>query len=85
MLTQIADAVAAVVLVWEVSTAVSGNSQLGDLKLAAARIYLATTARPTLLLVVAILSYANVCLGRSIALGKADWCVSLLRFYRYIL
>ncbi|KAL7340979.1 hypothetical protein BJY59DRAFT_117531 [Rhodotorula toruloides] len=75
MLTQIADAVAAVVLVWEVSTAVSGNSQLGDLKLAAARIYLATTARPTLLLVVAILSYANVCLGRSIALGKADWIV----------
>lgn len=66
-------AVAAVILVWEVSTAVSGNSQLGDSKLAAARIYLATTARPTLLLVVAVLSYANVCLGRSIALGTADW------------
>ncbi|BGP21637.1 hypothetical protein JCM10295v2_000512 [Rhodotorula toruloides] len=68
----VVDIFAAVVLVWEMSTAVSGNSQLGDSKLAAARIYLATTARPTLLLVVAILSYTNVCLGRSIALGKAD-------------
>ncbi|BGP67231.1 hypothetical protein NBRC10513v2_000549 [Rhodotorula toruloides] len=71
----VVDIFAAVVLVWEVSTAVSGNSQLGDSKLAAARIYLTTTARPTLLLVVAVLSYANVCLGRSIALGKADWIV----------
>ncbi|BGP28827.1 hypothetical protein JCM10296v2_000563 [Rhodotorula toruloides] len=71
----VVDIFAAVVLVWEVSTAVSGNSQLGDSHLAAARIYLATTARPTLLLVVAILSYANVCLGRSVALGKADWIV----------
>ncbi|GAA5887604.1 hypothetical protein JCM6882_001468 [Rhodosporidiobolus microsporus] len=71
------DIFAACVLVWEVACAASGSTQLGNTKAAASRVYLATTARPTLLLVVAILSYANVVQGRQIALGKADWIVWL--------
>ncbi|GAA6025471.1 hypothetical protein JCM10207_000781 [Rhodosporidiobolus poonsookiae] len=71
------DILAACILVWEVATAASLGTQLGDSRLAASRVYLATTARPTLLLVVAALSYINVVQGRQIALGRADWIVWL--------
>ncbi|GAA5850186.1 hypothetical protein JCM8547_001035 [Rhodosporidiobolus lusitaniae] len=71
------DIFAACILVWEVAAATSAHEQLGASKTAASRIYLATTARPTLLLVVAVLSYANVVQGRQINLGRADWIVWL--------
>ncbi|GAA6036933.1 hypothetical protein JCM8097_006361 [Rhodosporidiobolus ruineniae] len=69
------DIFAAIVLIWEVATAFSAEEQLGASKTAAARVYLATTARPTLLAVVAVLSYVNVVQGRQIALGRLDWIV----------
>ncbi|GAA5832130.1 hypothetical protein JCM11251_004250 [Rhodosporidiobolus azoricus] len=69
------DIFAASILVWEAACAASGGTQLGNTQAAASRIYLASTARPTLLLVVAVLSYANVVQGRQIALGKVDWIV----------
>ncbi|BGP44772.1 hypothetical protein JCM10450v2_000586 [Rhodotorula kratochvilovae] len=71
------DIFAATVLVVEVAIAVGTSAQLGGSRGAASRLYLATTARPTLLLVVALLSYTNVVLGRSITLGRADWIVWL--------
>ncbi|GAA5870187.1 hypothetical protein JCM1840_001586 [Sporobolomyces johnsonii] len=69
------DIFAASILVWEVASAFIAEVQLGSSKLAASRVYLATTARPTLLLVVAVLSYANVVQDKSIALGTADCIV----------
>ncbi|BGP12749.1 hypothetical protein JCM10213v2_000666 [Rhodosporidiobolus nylandii] len=77
------DIFAACILVWEVACAASADSQLGSSKAAASRIYLATTARPTLLLVVAVLSYANVVQGKQIALGRADWIVWLPALVMY--
>ncbi|GAA5917571.1 hypothetical protein JCM8208_003909 [Rhodotorula glutinis] len=71
------DILAVIVLVIEVAIAVGRNVELGASRGAASRLYLATTARPTLLLVVAILSYTNVVFGRSIELGRADWIVWL--------
>ncbi|GAA5976878.1 hypothetical protein JCM11641_000898 [Rhodosporidiobolus odoratus] len=71
------DIFAACILVWEVASSVSAESQLGESRIAASRVYLATTARPTLLLVVAVLSYANVVQGKQISLGAADWIVWL--------
>ncbi|GAA6047332.1 hypothetical protein JCM3770_001891 [Rhodotorula araucariae] len=71
------DILAATVLVVEVALAVGTRAQLGGSRGGASRLYLATTARPTLLLVVALLSYTNVVLGRSITLGRADWIVWL--------
>ncbi|GAA6021360.1 hypothetical protein JCM11491_004760 [Sporobolomyces phaffii] len=63
------------VLLWEVACATSPSSQLGRSRLSDSRIYLVTTARPTLLLIVAVLSYTNVIRGRSISLGFADCIV----------
>ncbi|GAA5995022.1 uncharacterized protein JCM10292_004492 [Rhodotorula paludigena] len=71
------DIAAATILITEVAIAVSTSRQLGGSRGAASRVYLATTARPTLLLVVALLSYANVAQGRSITLGRADCIVWL--------
>ncbi|GAA5834288.1 hypothetical protein JCM9279_004270 [Rhodotorula babjevae] len=71
------DILAVIVLVIEVALAVGHDVELGASRGAASRLYLATTARPTLLLVVAILSYTNVVFGRSIDLGRADWIVWL--------
>lgn len=67
--------VAVTVLVVEVAIAVGRGADMGASRGAASRLYLATTARPTLLLVVALLSYMNVVSGRSISLGRADWIV----------
>ncbi|GAA5870084.1 hypothetical protein JCM16303_001890 [Sporobolomyces ruberrimus] len=71
----VTDVFATCVLLWEVAWAASSNSQLGSNKLSDSRVYLATTARPTLLLIVAVLSYANVIRGKSISLGFADCIV----------
>ncbi|KAL8283117.1 hypothetical protein RQP46_005895 [Phenoliferia psychrophenolica] len=69
------DIIAACIIVWEAAMAVSGEQGLGGSKGGASRLYVSCTIRPTLLLVVAVLSYANVVQGRSIALGKLDWIV----------
>ncbi|KAI5479176.1 hypothetical protein MNV49_004037 [Pseudohyphozyma bogoriensis] len=71
------DIVAAVVLVWEGAYAAANELGLGGTHGGASRLYLACTARPTFLLVVALLSYANVVQGKSIALGTLDWIVWL--------
>ncbi|GAA5908213.1 uncharacterized protein JCM6883_004310 [Sporobolomyces salmoneus] len=72
----ITDVFATCILLWEVASAVSSkSSNLGYSKLSDTRLYLATTARPTILLIVAVLSYANVIQGRSISLGFADYIV----------
>ncbi|GAA5988550.1 hypothetical protein JCM5350_004450 [Sporobolomyces pararoseus] len=70
------DVFATCVILWEVASAVSFDQErLGYSKLSDSRIYLATTARPTILLIVAVLSYTNVIRGRSISLGFADCIV----------
>ena len=48
----------------------ANNSSVG-------RIFLATTARPTLLLIVSLLSYINVVRGRPVLLGRGDWVIWL--------
>ncbi|KAK4702028.1 DNA repair/transcription protein MET18/MMS19, partial [Phenoliferia sp. Uapishka_3] len=55
--------------------AVTVENGLGGSKGGASRLYVSCTIRPTLLLVVAVLSYANVVQGRSISLGRLDWIV----------
>ncbi|SCV68714.1 BQ2448_835 [Microbotryum intermedium] len=71
------DIIAVSVLVWETAVASSAGSVIGSSRAGAARLTLACAARPTLLVVVAVLSYANVVLGRSISLGRVDWVVWL--------
>ncbi|SCZ90801.1 BZ3500_MvSof-1268-A1-R1_Chr1-3g02264 [Microbotryum saponariae] len=79
------DIIAVSVLVWETAVASSAGSAIGSSRAGAARLTLACAARPTLLMVVAVLSYANVVLGwllslefrRSISLGRVDWVVWL--------
>lgn len=56
--------VAAVILVWEAAFAVTDGAGLGGTRAGASRLYVSCTARPTLLLVVAVLSYANVAQGK---------------------
>ncbi|GAA5838325.1 hypothetical protein JCM5353_006850 [Sporobolomyces roseus] len=69
------DVFATCILISEVACAVSSSSQLGYSRLSDSRVVLATTARPTLLLIVAVLSYVNVVQGRAISLGFADCIV----------
>lgn len=69
--------VAACFLVWEAAFSASKSSALAATRGGMSRLWISCTARPTLLLVVATLSYANVVQGRSISLGKADWIVWL--------
>ncbi|GAA6058714.1 hypothetical protein JCM10212_003402 [Sporobolomyces blumeae] len=71
----VTDVFATSVLLWEVVATTISDSPLGSSRLSDSRLYLATTARPTLLLVVAVLSYVNVVQGRAIALGWADCIV----------
>ncbi|GAA5949634.1 hypothetical protein JCM3765_002734 [Sporobolomyces pararoseus] len=79
------DVFATCVLLWEVASVVSlDQDRLGYSKLSDSRIYLATTARPTILSIVAVLSYTNVIRGRSISLGFADCIVWGPALFLYI-
>lgn len=62
------DAVAVAVLIWEVALV----PHLGANDISVARLFFAVSARPTLLLLVALLSYINVVRGKPVLLGRAD-------------
>ena len=68
-LTAVVDLASSAVWLWEVVSLASGAPS------SPARMACAICARPTILLVVSLLSYLNVIRGRVVALGKFDFIV----------
>ncbi|KWU46622.1 hypothetical protein RHOSPDRAFT_31437 [Rhodotorula sp. JG-1b] len=70
VLLSLADIAAVTILLWEVVGSFSSQKALAGTRFARSGIILATTARPTLLLSIACLSYLNVVRGRQVPLRK---------------